>query len=81
MPSFALKPLSCCVHTQERIERARLLRVVVPGRVRVPVRLPPPVRRLRRRVQLDGTDKVPEALGQVVRQLPPGRRAEASRSA
>lgn len=81
MPSFALKPLSCVHTTQERIERARLLRVVVPGRVRVPVRLPPPVRRLRRRVQLDGTDKVPEALGQVVRQLPPGRRAEASRSA
>ena len=66
---------------QERIKRAGLLRVVIPGRVRVPIRLPPPVRCLRCRLQLDGKDKVSEALGEVVLQLPPGWRAQAGGSA
>ena len=66
---------------QERIKRAGLLRVVIPGRVRVPIRLPPRVRCLRCRLQLDGKDKVSEALGEVVLQLPPGWRAQAGGSA
>ena len=66
---------------QERIKRAGLLRVVIPGRVRVPIRLPPRVRCLRCRLQLDGKDKVSEALGEVVLQLPPGWWAQAGGSA
>jgi hypothetical protein len=66
------------LHAQERVQRAGVLRVVVPGRVRVPVRLPPPVRRVRRGLRLRGEDAVPEALSAVVLQLPPRRRAPAA---
>lgn len=66
---------------QERVERAGILRVVVPGRVRVPLRLPAALRPVRRRHGRCGEDEVPEELRPLVLRLPRRRRAPAGCSA
>lgn len=77
LPSLCL----CSVWLQERLKRARLLRMVFHGRLRGLVRLQVPVRPVRGRLRRQKQDTVRTALRAVVRWLSPRRRAQACGSA
>ena len=76
--NLAVMWMHACIRMQERVGRAGLLRVVVPGRVRVHLRLQDALRPVRRRHERRGAHALPAELRALIRRLPPRRRAPAA---